>query len=82
MLAIKLLPVISTDVGIVPQAFGPRQKEFILKERSVGALTQAILRLYENRELLWELSEENLRQIQNWHWSKQCLKFKAYFEML
>jgi len=76
------LPVISTDVGIVPQAFGPRQKEFILKERSVGSLSEAILKLHENRELLWELSEENLRQIKNWHWPKQCRKFKAYFEML
>lgn len=76
------VPVISTDVGIVQQAFGKKQKEFILVDRRRESLRKAILKLYNNRDILWELSEENLKQIKNWYWSKQCLKFKAYFKKL
>ncbi|MEH7125654.1 glycosyltransferase [Bacillus sp. JJ1532] len=76
------VPVISTNVGIVPQVLGPKQKEFILKDRSIEALQQAILKIYKQPALLKELSEENLIQIQNWTWKNQCDKFKQYFDFL
>lgn len=76
------VPIISTDVGIIPQVFGKKQKEFILEDLSIESLINSILKLYNNRNILWELSEENLKQIRNWYWSKQCLKFKSYFEEL
>lgn len=76
------VPIISTDVGIVPQVLGQLQKQFILSERSTTALQQAILKIYHNRSLLKQLSEENLAQIKNWHWDNQMIKFKRYFENL
>jgi len=59
------VPVISTNVGIVPDAFGPKGSEFII-ERSKEAMKSAILRLIEDRKLLTELSKENLEQIRGW----------------
>ena len=42
------VPVISTNVGIVPQVLGPKQSEFILKERSIACLKQAIQKFISN----------------------------------
>lgn len=76
------VPVISTDVGIVPQAFGTLQKDFILKERSSEALEAAILKLREHPERLQALSAENLTQIQGWDWSIKARLFGDYFQGL
>lgn len=76
------VPVITTNVGIVPQVFGEKQKEFILNSRDINSLMSAIIRLYKKRELLQELSQENLTRIKNWYWKKQCKKFKEYFDIL
>lgn len=73
------VPVISTDVGIVPQVLGPKQSEFILKERSIACLKQAIQRLISNRELLTELSQENLAMIRKQAWKFKAEKFAVYF---
>lgn len=76
------VPVISTDVGIVPQAFGELQKEFILPERSVEALVDSILRMVQEPELLTRLSMENMDRIKAWDWSIKAGKFGAYFDQL
>lgn len=75
------VPVISTDVGIVPQVLGPRQKEFII-ERTKENLKNRIIDLIENRTKLRLLSNENLEYIQSWRWSVQCGKFETYFDQL
>ena len=76
------VPVITTDVGIVPQVFGEKQKNFILKDRDINTLMSAIIKLYKHRDIMQELSQENLAEIKDWYWSKQCLKFKEYFDVL
>ncbi|WP_060679931.1 glycosyltransferase family 4 protein [Virgibacillus halodenitrificans] len=76
------VPVISTNVGIVPQVLGEKQRSFLLKGRDKEELKKSLLTLFHNREILNELSQENLTQIKNWHWSKQCQKFKDYFDIL
>lgn len=61
------VPMISTDVGIVPEVFGPLQKEYILGSRNNGKndeiikqkLKEKLIYLYENREELNNLSKEN-----------------------
>lgn len=60
------VPIISTDVGIVMESFGPKQKEFVLGNRTgendleiKELLKEKLRKLYKNRELLVELSEEN-----------------------
>jgi glycosyltransferase involved in cell wall biosynthesis/SAM-dependent methyltransferase len=77
------VPVISTNVGIVPDVVGPLQKEFVLEERNIEHLKHAIMRLVENSELLMRLSEENLVQIRDWDWSARAEAFRSFFrEML
>lgn len=76
------VPIISTDVGIVPQAFGELQTQFILPERSVEALCGLIKRLLAEPQLMRALSEENLQQIQDWDWSVQARKFGEFFSAL
>ncbi len=75
------VPIISTDVGVVAQAFGKKQKNFILKERSKEAVKDKIKKLINNRDLLTELSNENLTQIKKWDWDKIVLEFKKFFNM-
>ena len=73
------VPIISTDVGIVRDAFGEKQKDFILKERTKEALKAKLQYLLENLNIVEELSKENLNQIQNWSWENKCQQFKEFF---
>ena len=74
------VPIISTDVGIVRDAFGKKQKEFILKERTKQELKNKLIMLLANKEQIEELSKENLEQIKEWTWEKKCEQFKNFFE--
>lgn len=74
------VPVITTDVGIVPQVFGPLQREFILEERSVACLKAAIRKLVSQPALFRSLSDENLRSIEPWAWRRQVMKFDRFFQ--
>lgn len=63
------VPIIATDVGIVPEVLGNLQKEFIIGDRTKNSddiikknLKNAIIKLYNNRNLLKELSDENISQ--------------------
>lgn len=73
------IPVISTDVGIVPQAFGERQRAFILPERSVPALKAALRRFHTDRSLFATLSAENLDSIRAWDWPLMAAHFEPFF---
>ena len=73
------IPVISTDVGIVPEVFGEKQKEFII-ERTKEELKKKIINLISNKQKLQMLSDENLKQIQTWDWKNQGEKYKEFFE--
>jgi glycosyltransferase involved in cell wall biosynthesis len=76
------VPVVSTDVGIVPDAFGPLQREFILPERTVDALVEAMRRIFHEPAMLARLSEENLSRIRSWDWCYRAAPFAAYFDRL
>lgn len=65
------LPVVSTDVGVVPELLGHRQQNFIV-ERSVEALAGAIGQIAQDPTLARELAEENLTQIRDWEWIDQA----------
>ncbi len=73
------VPVISTDVGIVPEVFGEKQKQFII-ERSKKELKKKIIELIENKSKLKELSKENLTRIKEWSWEKKAEQFKIFFD--
>jgi glycosyltransferase involved in cell wall biosynthesis len=74
------VPVISTDVGIVPEAFGPLQSTLILPERSIDELKTALRSLYKSRDLLPRLSAENLGRVKAWDWSLRVQKFRHFFD--
>lgn len=69
------VPFISTCVGIVPEAAGELQSQFILKERSKAALKEKILEILAHPEWLPRLSRENLASIQNWKWHDRVRQF-------
>lgn len=56
------VPVITTDVGLAYEVLGKKGQEFILKERNKEELKEKIKELYNNRELLKVLSEENIKE--------------------
>ncbi|WP_250523106.1 MULTISPECIES: glycosyltransferase [unclassified Caballeronia] len=73
------VPVISTNVGIVSEALGPLQREFILKERSAVCLAEAIEKLIVDRYRLQQLSAENVNSIKNWDWSVRTQAYRKFF---
>ena len=74
------IPVISTDVGIVKDAFGKEQRNFIMRERTIDELYNKIVYLLENKDLFKKLSEENIKQIKSWTWEKKALDFKKFID--
>lgn len=82
------VPFISTDVGIVREAFGKKQKDFIIGDRQNGKnddnirkiLKQKIIDLYEKRELFKELSQENLESIEEFDGGKTIKEFEKFFD--
>lgn len=74
------VPIISTNVGIIPEVFGPKQKAFILHERSSEALFQAFQKLLDKPQLLKELSDENLESILPWSWRHRAEAFRGFFK--
>lgn len=73
------VPVISTDVGLVPEVFGEKQKRFILQERSVKHLVDALKKLLDYPEMLEVLSDENLFQTKAWDWKIMADRMREYF---
>lgn len=76
------IPVISTDCGLIPQLFGPKQKPFILEDRSVACLKEKLKLLLAKPKLLPVLSKENLESIKPWDWAIRARHFRDYFDDL
>lgn len=73
------VPIISTDVGIVREAFGKEQKEFILKSRTTESLKNKLMEIINNKQILKKLSIENMEQIKKWSWEIKCEQFRDFF---
>lgn len=74
------VPIISTNVGIVSDALGEKQKSYILEERTKECMKEKIIRFINEKDKIEELSNENLKQIQSWEWNKITKKFDDFFE--
>lgn len=82
------IPIISTDVGVVPEALGEKQSAYIIGDREYGkndekirnVLKEKLIEIYQNRKILKELSEENIKSIQRYDGGKIVLEYKTYFE--
>lgn len=81
------VPIITTDVGVVQEYMGVKQKHFIIGERKIGQedneireqLKSKIIELYNNRELLLELSNENIENAKRFNSKVYKIKYKDYF---
>lgn len=73
------VPIITTDVGIVPEAFGEQQQRFVLGERSVECLKSAIRDLWSQPALFPLLSAENLERVKPWDWKIRASNFGPFF---
>jgi len=81
------VPLICTDVGIVSEALGTKQKYYIIGDRQNGKndegvkekLKEKIIYLYNNREKLKELSQENMKSIVEFDGGKTIKDFDNYF---
>lgn len=76
------VPIVTTDVGIVPQAFGSKQMDFVLEERSVDGLKKVLRRLLADKAQFGALAQENLERIQAWSWKTKAQAFAPYFDAL
>ena len=76
------VPIVSTDVGVVSDAFGPLQQDFILKNRTIQDLKEALRRLITRPFLFSQLSQENLHSIENWDWKVRSEKFAPFFKKI
>jgi len=82
------VPIISTNVGIVPEAFGKLQKQFIIGDRENGLnddnvrknLKEAIIYLYNHRELFKQIYNENLKSIEEFDGGKTIKTFEEFFD--
>ncbi|CAA0116792.1 D-inositol-3-phosphate glycosyltransferase [Halioglobus japonicus] len=72
--------VISTDVGIVPDIFGPLQMGFLLPERSVAALASSLAQLISEPETLLALKRENLQRRGPLDWRTRWPAWRSLFE--
>ena len=81
------VPIITTDVGVAKEYMGPKQQEFIVHERQIGKndntikqeLKQKIIYLYNHKQKLKELSQENYIMSQNINNTTYKQKYKEYF---
>lgn len=82
------VPIITTDVGVVSEALDEKQKEYIIGDRAYGEndesikkiLEDKIIEIYNNREILKELSEENLQSIVEYDGGKILEEYRRYFQ--
>ena len=73
------LPIVSTDVGIVPELFGPLQQEFVVQERSVAAIRDKVRVLLTDSALRQALSKENLERVADWTRQAESRKWQDFF---
>lgn len=74
------IPMVSTDVGIVPEVVGPLQRRFVLRERSIEAMREAIRELVEDPDLRHAIAEENAEQIRQRDWGVVAPRWGDFFE--
>lgn len=74
------IPIVSTDVGIVPMAFGAAQKEFIVQDPNATKLADAVSRLLGDAGLRRRISRENRSASTNWSWKTKTRDWWPFWE--
>lgn len=76
------VPIISTDVGIVPELFSEAQNQLIVTERSVTALKDKICIALLDEPLMRRCREDNLVAVQNFSVESVQAHWRDYFTEL
>lgn len=74
------IPIVSSDVGIVPEAFGDLQGRFIIRQHDVTAFADAVSRLLADREMRVAIARENRSRILDWSWSIKTRAWWPFWE--
>lgn len=72
--------IVSTDVGIVSQILGPKQKAFILPQRDPADLARSIEHLIREPETLLALKRENFERRASLDWHTRWPAWRNLFE--
>lgn len=62
------IPVVSTDVGIVPEVFGDLQKRFIIEQPTAEKFADAVSELVNDEHLRRAIAKENRSRALEWSW--------------
>ena len=73
------VPIISTDVGVVPEVFGEKQRDFIMPERTPEMLETLLKKMIHHPDLMAALSRENIESIKPWDWDMGINRYRDYF---
>ncbi|MEP0518695.1 MAG: glycosyltransferase [Hyphomicrobiales bacterium] len=65
------VPIVATDVGVVPELFGPLQSRHIIQDPSPEKFSSMISKILKDKEHCHALSQENLSQIKDWSWQNR-----------
>lgn len=74
------VPVVSTDVGIVPEAFGEMQSRFIIRDPTPQAFADAVELLLGDAELRRAIARENRAQALQWSWEIKTRDWWPFWE--
>ena len=74
------IPIVATDVGIVPEAFGELQSRFIISDGSPERFAQAVAELLGDPELRRRISAENRARALDWSWEKKTSDWWPFWE--
>ena len=82
------IPVITTDVGVAREVLGEKEKKYIIGEREIGKndeyirskIKESLKYLYNNREELSKLSEENYNMSKKCEIDSMKKKYGEYYQ--
>lgn len=72
--------IVSTDVGVVPEVFGEKQKSFILKNREQKELKDKLIYLLKNKGEFEKISNENQESVKKWDWNIVAKEYDEFFK--
>ena len=77
------VPVITTNVGVVPQVLEDDPFSLILENRSIEDLKNRLKRFYVDGAVEAKaISSKGLEKIKTWDWSIKVKKFESFFEKI
>ena len=73
------LPIVSTNVGVVPELFGPKQQQYMPPAYEAEQFYSTLKKLITNPEEWADLRAENLQRITRWERSKTVAPYHDFF---